>query len=164
MAHTTFAFGYIESDATCYPREECNYWEMQERNAKIIQNLIANPQTKILHPAMFSCYPDFQTSQPSISAVFREQVIHFGGSYRAMLTQELVYEDGWLLEFESLLKQLYWVRAYARFVSEILGEHEARYELDLSLWPKGERRCVPTTKWHRRFFKIDSSEVSDICV
>jgi hypothetical protein len=57
---------------------------------------------------------------------YRYQMIHFGASIKALDE----YWADWLTQFESLLRKLYWERAYVHMEAEQFGNYDYHWEAD----------------------------------
>jgi hypothetical protein len=91
---------------------------------------------------MFAVPMDYR--QPG-AAFYREQVIHFGGSFNHL--SEIWHV--WLGKFEGLLRRLYWWEARLHLQGELLGCHEYRWR---AVWsgddvPWYRTPPQPVAKW-----------------
>lgn len=69
-------------------------------------------------------YPLLPRSLFAVGTDWHSQLIHFGGSYRAI---EYEWEQ-WLARFEALLSRMYWVSATVHLQTELSGNHTFLYE------------------------------------
>lgn len=75
-------------------------------------------------------------------AYYRVQVIHFGASYNHLSDR---WED-WLLQFEELLRTLYWSKAYLHLEMEPIGQRSYRWTAE-DVFQLHSEDPAPTTRW-----------------
>ncbi len=108
-------------------------------NSQVLAELPAGDAWSFLGREMFaSCL------QPS-AGLYQTQVIHFGASYRSV-----EYEWSlWVVQFEALLKRLYWTSAVVHLETELNGTHTFRWESDNGLHSPQEGELRVRCAWER---------------
>jgi hypothetical protein len=92
-------------------------------NRAVIETL----PNKVEWPAALVTRASFAVPMPDESAPFyRYQMLHFGASINGLDA----YWADWLSQFESLLRKLYWERAYVHMEAELYGRSDYHWEAD----------------------------------
>ena len=135
MGHGSIVYGNIIGP----PRYTGYGQELHSKNKSVIESLtIDEDQWPWIDRGMFL------VQDPENAKMYRDQVIVFGASYKRV-------EDGWeewLMKFESILKQLYWISATIHVDSELEGEFTYQWIYDSSQTDNfaGDTRN-PTSMW-----------------
>src|SRR5688572_2477748 len=119
MGHVSIVYGHIIG-AAHYPDD---YHKLQRLNKEILSSLPETDEYPWIHRNMFHC-PD----PHNIQGTYREQVITFGASYKAV---EMEWSE-WLGKFESILKKLYWMSATIHLETELVGNHTYEWVIDVA--------------------------------
>ncbi len=92
----------------------------------------------------FLCQEMFSIPDPVVHAgQYQTEVMHFGASYRAV-----EYEwNQWLEQFESLLKNMYWVSATVHLETELCGTHTFTWESRRNFHTPGSDDIYVTCQW-----------------
>lgn len=93
----------------------------RQANLQVMQELPSAEDWPLLSREMFAASPDGL----DIGSVHTD-VIHFGSSYKAI---EHEWNE-WLAQFESLLRNMYWVSATVHLETELNGTHTFIWEPD----------------------------------
>ncbi len=74
---------------------------------------------------------------------FRSQIIHFGGSYHAL---EYDWEQ-WLLNFEAILRRLYWLSALLHMEGDVAGGGYEWFATEQAMEQMLSDEPQPITEW-----------------
>jgi hypothetical protein len=109
MEQESIVYGCIKDAA--YDREE---YQHRGANRRALLSLPAANEWPLISREMFSI-----PGNNSGSSQYQTEVMHFGASYKAI---EYEWEQ-WIADFESLLRNMYWVSATVHLETELSGTH-----------------------------------------
>ncbi|MEL6864233.1 MAG: hypothetical protein AAFP19_07440 [Bacteroidota bacterium] len=131
MGHVSIVHGYISALVDQPPKGE----KLYQLNQSKIAALPAEDNYPWITKWMFSAIP------PNTQLIYREQIIHFGASYKQL---ESEWHE-WLFKFEQILRQLYWHSVTLHLETELVGNHQYNWLADINHWQEGE--VQPTSIW-----------------
>ncbi|MEQ9442744.1 MAG: hypothetical protein RIG62_27125 [Cyclobacteriaceae bacterium] len=134
MGHESIVYGHICAIVNQPPKGD----KLLELNYKIIQELPNTDDYPWITKWMFNTIP--MGTQP----IYRNQIIHFGASYKQVESEW----SQWLDKFELILKKLYWFSATVHLETELVGDHKYEWVANIDHW--NNEKIEPTTEW--KFF------------
>lgn len=115
--------------------------EHRERNRDVMLALPSVEEWPLLSREMFAL--PVQINQ--LDNECHTDVIHFGSSYKSV-----EYEwQTWLQQFESMLKQMYWVSATVHLETEFNGTHTFSWEAENSFHEPSDDDLAVRCEWSR---------------
>ena len=146
MGHISIVYGNIIGATG----QTDDFHKLQRLNKNIIESL---PVTDDIFPWITKSM--FLVPDPDKNRIYRDQVIVFGASYKAVEHEW----DEWLNKFEAILRQLYWTSATIHLDTELVGAHTYQWTFDINQidnWTT--THPTPTKSWQfeggpRIFFK-----------
>ncbi len=109
MDQESIVYGCIKDAA--YLHDESTHRQV---NRKALLNLPAANEWPLISREMFAV-----PALAPTSGQYQTEVLHFGASYKAI---EYEWEQ-WIADFESLLRNMYWVSATVHLETELSGTH-----------------------------------------
>ncbi|WP_345272936.1 hypothetical protein [Flaviramulus aquimarinus] len=131
MGHESIIYGHICAIGNQPPHGE----KLYKLNEKIIDNLTKKDDYPWITKWMFSTIP-YDTQH-----IYRNQIIHFGASYKQLESDW----NEWLEKFESILKQLYWFSVTLHLETELVGDHKFEWIADFDKFENNNPK--PTSEW-----------------
>jgi hypothetical protein len=149
MGRQTTLYGYIE-EPVYYPHGANEQAARRQNrgcrrtNAAALRRLPREDQWPYLYRGLFHVYGD----EATVMGTYRGRIIHFGGSFKALEDDFLL----WLDKFEALLGRLVWSQVRLHLVTEWMGRLDLEWEVP---WAEQERTLyapvpVPPTRWEFR--------------
>ena len=132
MGQESIVYGYINAINNLPPGNE----ELYRLNEKILQALPEEDTYPWITKWMFSTVP------VNTQHIYRNQVIHFGASYKGVESDWKI----WIEKFEDILKQLHWFDATVHLVTENFGQHT--YSWIMKIEDYDSNTIHPTTSWN----------------
>ena len=131
MGHESIVYGHICAIVNQPPKGD----KLYELNNKIIRELPEFDEYPWITKWMFSTIP------VGTQSIYRNQIIHFGASYKQIESDW----STWLDKFEVILRRLYWFSATVHLETELVGDHRYEWIANVNDWD-GES-IEPTTNW-----------------